>query len=158
NPQPFYADIYFDTVGDLDEGNVAVHAIVFTIEGHCAHDAPGGCSLAVIRNSEFFRFRDTTNRKVAFHLECVSSGLNDFRGFESDHWGVFYVKERLALQFVVFHAAAGFHTVCLNLDVQNGAPYIRGRKLQACVPFVEGTFDRDRRLDIKSDGAFYGRD
>jgi hypothetical protein len=42
NPFPFQADIYFDPVGDLDKGNVAVHAEVFAIEGHCAVDAPGG--------------------------------------------------------------------------------------------------------------------
>ena len=42
NPIPFQADIYFDTVGDLDEGDVAIHAVVFAIEGHCAIDAPGG--------------------------------------------------------------------------------------------------------------------
>ena len=37
---PFQRDIYFDTVGDLDEGNVPVHAVVFAIEGHSAVDAP----------------------------------------------------------------------------------------------------------------------
>ena len=71
NPLPFQVDIYFDAVGDLDEGNVAVHAVVFTIEGHCACNAPGGCSLAVICNSEFFCFRNATNSKLAFQVECV---------------------------------------------------------------------------------------
>src|SRR5215472_1499481 len=61
NPLPFQADIYFDTVGDFDERNAAVHAVVFAIEGHCARDAPGGCSLAVICNREFFCFRHATN-------------------------------------------------------------------------------------------------
>ena len=81
NSLPFQADVYFDTAGDLDEGNVAVHAVVFAIEGHCTRDAAGGCSLAVICNSEFFRFRHATNGEVAFHVECVGTGLNDFRGF-----------------------------------------------------------------------------
>ena len=31
NPIPFQADVYFDTVGNLDEGNVAVHPVDFTI-------------------------------------------------------------------------------------------------------------------------------
>ena len=42
DPLPFQADIYLDTIGDLDEGNGAVHAVVFAVEGHCAIDAPGG--------------------------------------------------------------------------------------------------------------------
>jgi hypothetical protein len=32
DPLPFQADIYFDTVGDLDKGNVAVHAVVFAMK------------------------------------------------------------------------------------------------------------------------------
>jgi len=42
DPLPFQADIYFDTIGDFDEGDVAIHAVVSAIEGHCAVDAPGG--------------------------------------------------------------------------------------------------------------------
>ncbi len=42
DPLPFQADIYFDTIGDFNEGDVAIHAVVFAIEGHCAVDAPGG--------------------------------------------------------------------------------------------------------------------
>ena len=40
DPLPFQRDIYFNTVGDLDEGNAPVHAVVFAIEGHSAVDAP----------------------------------------------------------------------------------------------------------------------
>jgi len=40
NALPFQADIYFNTVGNLDEGNVAVHAVLFAIESHYACDAP----------------------------------------------------------------------------------------------------------------------
>jgi hypothetical protein len=39
---PFYADIYFDTVGDLDEGDAFVHPVVLAIEGHRALNASGG--------------------------------------------------------------------------------------------------------------------
>jgi hypothetical protein len=42
DPLPFQRDIYFNTVGDLDEGNAPVHAVVFAIEGHSAVDAPRG--------------------------------------------------------------------------------------------------------------------
>src|SRR5215469_2401078 len=97
NALPFQADIYFNTVGDLDEGNVAVHAVLFAIESHYACDAPGSCSLAVISDSEFFCFCDATDGKVAFQVERVWAGLNDFRRLERDYGRVFCVKEILAL-------------------------------------------------------------
>ena len=87
-----------------------------------------------------------------------SDGLNDFRGFERDDGRVFYVKEIFTFQFVIFHAAAGVHAVSLDLDVQNAAPRIRGGKLYGGAPFVEGTFDGNRRVDTKFDGAFAVRD
>ena len=42
DPLPSQGNIYYDTVDDLDEGNVSVHAVVFAIEGHSAVDAPSG--------------------------------------------------------------------------------------------------------------------
>ena len=39
---PFQGNIYFDTVGDLNEGNIFVHSVVFAIEGHRAVNASGG--------------------------------------------------------------------------------------------------------------------
>src|ERR1700722_6054317 len=41
-PLPFQGNIYFDTVGDLNEGNILVHPVVFAIEGHRAINASGG--------------------------------------------------------------------------------------------------------------------
>ncbi len=31
---PLEGDIHFDTVGDLDEGNAAVHSVLLAVEGH----------------------------------------------------------------------------------------------------------------------------
>jgi hypothetical protein len=31
---PFKGDIYFDAVGDRDEGNTFIHPVVLTVEGH----------------------------------------------------------------------------------------------------------------------------
>jgi hypothetical protein len=42
DPLPSQGNIYYDTVDDLDEGNVSVHAVVFAIEGYSAVDAPSG--------------------------------------------------------------------------------------------------------------------
>jgi hypothetical protein len=33
--RPLQVDSHLDAVGDLDEGNAAVHALLLTIEGHC---------------------------------------------------------------------------------------------------------------------------
>jgi len=117
DPLPFQVYIYFDPVGDLDQRDVAGHAVVFAIEGHCAVDAAGGCSLAARGKSESLPLRDAANGKVALQVECVRTGLNDFRGFERDHGKISHVKKVLAPQFAVFHAAAGVHTVRFDLDV-----------------------------------------
>jgi len=92
----------------------------------------------------FFFLGDATNGEVAYQVERAWTGLNDYRGFERNGGEVLHVKEVLTLQFVVSQTAAGVHTVCLDLDVQNSAPHICGRKLHACVPFVEGPFNGDR--------------
>src|SRR6266403_1026854 len=39
DPLPLQVDVYFHSVGDLDEGYALVHAVVFTVEGHRSSDA-----------------------------------------------------------------------------------------------------------------------
>src|SRR6266403_6343259 len=36
-------DVHFNAVGNLDEGNTFVHAVVLTVEGHCPFDRAGAC-------------------------------------------------------------------------------------------------------------------
>jgi len=79
-----------------------VHPVVLTVERHCAVDASGSRSLTVICERESFSLRDPANRKVSFQIECVRTGLNDFRRFERDGGRVLGVKKILALQFIVF--------------------------------------------------------
>jgi hypothetical protein len=39
DPLPLQVDVYFHSVGDLDEGYALVHAVVFTVDGHRSSDA-----------------------------------------------------------------------------------------------------------------------
>ena len=41
-------DTHLDAVGDLDEGNAAVHSVVLTVEGHCPFDLAYACPLAPV--------------------------------------------------------------------------------------------------------------
>jgi hypothetical protein len=43
------SDGYLDTVGDPDEGNAAVHPVVFTVKGYCPFDLTHAFALAVGR-------------------------------------------------------------------------------------------------------------
>ena len=79
NLLPFQSDIYFDTVGDLDERDAARHAVLFAVESHGAVETAGGRPFAVARESEFLRLGDTANGEVALDVKSVWSGLNDFR-------------------------------------------------------------------------------
>jgi len=42
-------DIHLDTVGDPDEGNIAVDSIILAVEGHCSLYAAGASSGSVHR-------------------------------------------------------------------------------------------------------------
>jgi hypothetical protein len=43
---PFEVDAYLNTVGNLDERNAAIHAVLFSVEGHCSIDCSRTCPLA----------------------------------------------------------------------------------------------------------------
>jgi hypothetical protein len=43
------SDGYFDTVRDLDEGNAAVHSVVFTVKGHRPFNLADAFALAIRR-------------------------------------------------------------------------------------------------------------
>src|SRR5580693_3560193 len=80
DPLPFQADIYLDTVGDLDERDAARDAVIFAIKSHGAVETAGGCSFALARESEFLRLGNAPNGEVTLHVKCVWAGLNDFGG------------------------------------------------------------------------------
>ena len=50
----FEGDCNLDVVGDFDEGDAAVHAVVFAIENHFAVDAFEACGVGGKRHGEFF--------------------------------------------------------------------------------------------------------
>jgi len=154
---PFQSDIYFDTVGDLDERDAARHAVLFAIESHGAVETAGGRPFAVAREGEFLRPGDTANREVALDVKSVWSGLNDFCRLESDQRRFLHVEEILTLQLVVLHAASGVDAIGFNLDVDRGALDLPRRKRNAGVPLLKDAFDRNGRIDAKLDSAFLGR-
>ena len=81
---PFQSDIYFDTVGNLDERDAARHAVLFAIESHGPLETAGGRPFAVAREREFLRPGDAANGEVTLDVKCVWARLNDFGRFESN--------------------------------------------------------------------------
>jgi hypothetical protein len=99
---PFEVDGYFDPVGDLDEGNAAVHSVLLAIESHSPRNRSAASALAGNCKRQLLGLGHAANREVALDLNCVGSGLYNlcpsacrpsFR-FRCSRW-------------------------CLNLDVQN---------------------------------------
>src|SRR5579863_4480089 len=62
---PFQSDIYFDTIGDLNERDAARHAVLFAIKSHGAIETASGRPFAVAREGEFLHPGDTANSEVA---------------------------------------------------------------------------------------------
>jgi hypothetical protein len=108
---PFHleGDSYLDAVGDLDEGNVAVHPVVFTVERHCALNLAGGFTFALGGEDQRIGFGDSADRKVALHVKRVGCRLHNLRGLEGDQRILLYVEEVFALQLVVLKATSGIH-------------------------------------------------
>jgi len=47
-------DIHFDAVGNLDEGNAAIHPVLLAVKGHCPLNRAGTCPLAGNRQCQLF--------------------------------------------------------------------------------------------------------
>ena len=103
----FEGDGDFDVVGDFDEGDAAVHAVVLAIEDHFAVDVFEAVLRGGQSQGKLLRIRDAADREIAVHFENVWSSLNDLRGVEGDRGIVLYVEKFFALQFAVLHAATG---------------------------------------------------
>jgi hypothetical protein len=154
----FEIDCDLDAVGDLDEGNAAVHAIVFAVEGHGATDVARAGALAGNFQGERFGLRHSANRKRAGYIKGSRTGLYNLAGMKGDQGILVGVEEVFALQLVVLHPASGINRGGLNLDVQDARGDIWGCKGEGGIPLLEFTFNCDRRFDIEFDGALYRRD
>jgi hypothetical protein len=71
-------DIYLDTVGDLDEGNAAIHPEFLTVEGHCPFNSALTRSLASKCEAQRLRLGHSANGKGPQHVKGVGTGLGNF--------------------------------------------------------------------------------
>ena len=147
-----------DPVGDLDEGDAAVHAIVFAIEGHGAFDLARAGAFTGHSEGQGLRFGDTANGEGSWQIEGGGACLNDLVGMESDVRVFLGIEEILTAQFVVLGAAAGIDAGSLNLDVEHAGSDVGGGKGERGVPIVESSADGDGSLDGKMDRAAGGGD
>jgi len=136
-------DIHFHAVGDLDEGDAAVHSIVFAVKGHYPLDVVNACAVAGNRQRQGLGFRDSAYREDTLYVKGVWTGLNDFRRVEGDVWVILGVKEVFAFQLAVLHAASSVDAGGLSLDVQYARRDIRRRKRKSGIPLIEFTGDSD---------------
>ena len=72
------SDCYLDTVGDLDEGNAAVHSVVFTVKGHCSRNFTRARAFAGESEVQRFRLRVSANspKNERQNLRAPSDRLN----------------------------------------------------------------------------------
>jgi hypothetical protein len=95
-------DRHLDAIGDLDEGDAAVHAVVPAIECH----RPLGCALAGAlagdRQRKMLRLGHSADGEVTVQFESVRAGLYDLGRFECDVRIVLGVEEILfSLLFLI---------------------------------------------------------
>jgi hypothetical protein len=148
-------DIDLDPVGDLDEGDAAVDAVVLAVEGHGSLDRALAGALAGDGEVEGFGLGDAAYGEVADYVEGGGAGLDDLGGVEGDGWILVDVEEVFALQLAVLHAASGVHAGGLDLDVEHGRGYVGGGEGEGGVPFVEDADDGDGGLDEELDVALF---
>src|SRR5271170_6596335 len=66
------------TIGNLDEGDAAVHPVFLPIEGHGSCNRACACPPAGNRQEQLLCFLHSTDRKVAVHLKGFGTGLYYF--------------------------------------------------------------------------------
>ena len=74
---PLEVDSNLDAVGNLDEGDAAVHPVVLTVEGHCPFNLAYACPLAGKRKRQRLGFRHSANRKRSLNIKGVGAGLHN---------------------------------------------------------------------------------
>jgi len=151
----FEVDVDFDAVGDFDERDAAVDAVVFAIEGHGSLDGALAGPLAFDRQFEGFGLGDASYGEVAGDVEGVGAGLHDLGRAKGDQRVLFDVKEVFALEFFVLDAASGADGRRLDLDVEDACGDVRGGEGEGGVPLVEVADQRDGGLDVELNGTVY---
>jgi len=80
----FEVDCHLDPIGDLNEWNATVHAVVIAVEGHRLFDLTCACPLASKRERQLLGFGHSAYREVAGVIKCVGARLYNLRRVERD--------------------------------------------------------------------------
>ena len=115
----YEVDVNFNAVGNFDEGNSAVHPVIFPVKGHHPFNCACTGSLTGYGEGQRFRLRHPTDCKCALNVNAAVAGLRDLRGMKRDVGVMVSIEEILALQLSVLHPASRIHAACLNFDIQN---------------------------------------
>jgi hypothetical protein len=71
-------DFHLDAVSDLDEGDSAVHPVVFAVEGQYSLDVAFACPDTGDGQRQGLRSGDAADGEGAGYVEGIRTGLNDF--------------------------------------------------------------------------------
>ena len=131
-------------VGDFDEGDAAIHTVVFAIEDHFAVDvleafAGGGKSEGELFGLEKARM---VNRHPL--RRCSGRSYTSFRGAKSDRGVIFDVEEFFALQFAVLHSRFRCRQNFASM-VRSRTPVVTSGDVDASVDFHLSNFSRRAR-------------
>jgi hypothetical protein len=148
-------DVDFDAVGDFDEGDTAVDAVVFAVEGHGSFYGALAGPLAFDCHFEGFRLGDSPDDEVAEDVEGVRAGLDDPGRVEGDEGVLIDIEEIFALEFFVLDAASGANRGSLDFDVEDTSGDVAGGEGERGVPLVEVADKGDGGLDIELDGTVH---
>ena len=77
-------DRYLDAVGDLDEGNAAVHPVVLAVKGHCPFNAAFACAFAGKYKVQRLGFGHTANSEGPLNIKGGGTGLHNLGGVKRD--------------------------------------------------------------------------
>jgi hypothetical protein len=143
----------FDAVGDFDQGDAFVHAVVLAVEGHGPFDGAFAGALAFDGELEGLGLRDAADGEIADDVEGCGAGLDDLGGVEGDERILIDVEEVFALELGVLHAAAGVDCGGLDFDVEDAGGGVGGGKFEGGIPLFELTGEIDGGFDEERDGA-----
>jgi hypothetical protein len=153
----FEVNVDLDTVGDLDEGDAAVDAIVFAVEGHGSLDGALAGSLACDGHFEGFGFGDSPDGEVADDVQGIGAGLHDFGGVEGDKGVLFDVEEVFAFEFSVFDSASRADGGGLDFNVEDAGSDLARGEGERGVPLIEVAEQSNGGFDVELNGAVDGR-
>src|SRR5215467_2500089 len=117
NSVDYQKDRHLDAIGNLDERNTAIHAVVLSIKGHCSRNLPVARPLSRTNQMQCFVLRDSANCELARKVGGVWTGLYNLCGVKCNVRVLSDVEEIFAFQLSILHPASGINAACLNLNI-----------------------------------------